>query len=109
MLCFDWIPGHHGWHQTRVFDDAGAQGPASDVKTAAALTVRTLQRTVPCAVPGIMFLSGKNGGDILSVMQMLCRMQQESSIRCEACPGVRLLLHWMNFMYLALVISTSTC
>lgn len=28
------------------------------MQTAAALTVRTLQRTVPPAVPGIMFLSG---------------------------------------------------
>ncbi len=31
-----------------------------DVMTAAALTVRTLQRTVPAAVPGIMFLSGES-------------------------------------------------
>lgn len=36
----------------------GAQGTPVDVTTAAALTVRTLQRTVPPAVPGIMFLSG---------------------------------------------------
>ncbi|KAL6780827.1 FBA6 [Auxenochlorella protothecoides x Auxenochlorella symbiontica] len=36
----------------------GAEGPKVDVRTAAWLTVRTLSRTVPPAVPGIVFLSG---------------------------------------------------
>jgi hypothetical protein len=37
---------------------AGASGPAADVKRVAELTVKALMRTVPPAVPGIMFLSG---------------------------------------------------
>ena len=37
---------------------AGAEGPGADVTTAGYLTARTLSRTVPPAVPGIMFLSG---------------------------------------------------
>lgn len=37
---------------------AGADSPEVDVRTAAYLTVRTLSRTVPPAVPGITFLSG---------------------------------------------------
>eukprot|EP00887_Chlorella_sp_A99_P006841 scaffold2.g6841.t1 len=37
---------------------AGTEGPKADVKTAGYLTLRTLSRTVPPAVPGIMFLSG---------------------------------------------------
>ena len=37
---------------------AGASGPPADVKRVAELTVRALMRTVPPAVPGIMFLSG---------------------------------------------------
>ena len=45
---------------------AGAQGPKADVLTCAALTVRTLQRTVPAAVPGIMFLSGGWEGHTLA-------------------------------------------
>eukprot|EP00897_Mesotaenium_endlicherianum_P001278 jgi/Mesen1/1178/ME000126S00224 len=36
----------------------GSDGPKVDEKTIAALTVRTLQRTVPAAVPGVVFLSG---------------------------------------------------
>lgn len=36
----------------------GAEGPKADVKTSAWLTVRTLSRTVPPAVTGIVFLSG---------------------------------------------------
>eukprot|EP00192_Tetraselmis_astigmatica_P025434 CAMPEP_0117665370 /NCGR_PEP_ID=MMETSP0804-20121206/9772_1 /TAXON_ID=1074897 /ORGANISM="Tetraselmis astigmatica, Strain CCMP880" /LENGTH=279 /DNA_ID=CAMNT_0005472775 /DNA_START=876 /DNA_END=1715 /DNA_ORIENTATION=- len=36
----------------------GADGPNVDPRMAAALTVQTLQRTVPSAVPGVMFLSG---------------------------------------------------
>ncbi|CAI5466507.1 unnamed protein product [Closterium sp. Yama58-4] len=36
----------------------GSDGPKVDEQTIAALTVRALQRTVPAAVPGIMFLSG---------------------------------------------------
>ncbi|KAI3423957.1 hypothetical protein D9Q98_009791 [Chlorella vulgaris] len=36
----------------------GADGPKVDVPTAGFLTARTLSRTVPPAVPGIMFLSG---------------------------------------------------
>ena len=38
---------------------AGAEGPGADVATAGYLTARTLSRTVPPAVPGIMFLSGE--------------------------------------------------
>lgn len=37
---------------------AGADAPKADVKLAGYLTARTLMRTVPAAVPGIMFLSG---------------------------------------------------
>jgi fructose-bisphosphate aldolase class I len=37
---------------------AGAEGPKVDVPTAGYLTARTLMRTVPAAVPGVMFLSG---------------------------------------------------
>ncbi len=37
---------------------AGASGPPADVKRVAELTVKALMRTVPPAVPGIMFLSG---------------------------------------------------
>lgn len=37
---------------------AGADGPKASVSDAAYLTVRTLSRTVPPAVPGITFLSG---------------------------------------------------
>lgn len=37
---------------------SGAEGPRVDARTAAYLTVRTLSRTVPPAVPGITFLSG---------------------------------------------------
>eukprot|EP00270_Netrium_digitus_P011259 TRINITY_DN356_c0_g1_i2.p1 TRINITY_DN356_c0_g1~~TRINITY_DN356_c0_g1_i2.p1 ORF type:complete len:358 (+),score=72.06 TRINITY_DN356_c0_g1_i2:147-1220(+) len=36
----------------------GSDGPKVDNKTIAELTVRTLQRTVPAAVPGVVFLSG---------------------------------------------------
>lgn len=36
----------------------GADGPKVDAATIAKYTVRTLQRTVPAAVPGIVFLSG---------------------------------------------------
>jgi fructose-bisphosphate aldolase class I len=36
----------------------GADGPKVDVATAAYLTVRTLSRAVPPAVPGVVFLSG---------------------------------------------------
>ena len=36
----------------------GDKGPKVDAKTIAEATVRMLQRTVPPAVPGIMFLSG---------------------------------------------------
>ena len=36
----------------------GDKGPKVDAKTVAEYTVRMLQRTVPPAVPGIMFLSG---------------------------------------------------
>lgn len=36
----------------------GADGPKVDAQTIAEYTVRTLQRTVPAAVPGIVFLSG---------------------------------------------------
>jgi fructose-bisphosphate aldolase, class I len=37
---------------------AGADGPSADVAEAAYLTVRALSRTVPAAVPGVVFLSG---------------------------------------------------
>ncbi|KAK9838491.1 hypothetical protein WJX81_002690 [Elliptochloris bilobata] len=37
---------------------AGAKGPAADTNRVAELTVKALLRTVPPAVPGIMFLSG---------------------------------------------------
>lgn len=37
---------------------AGAKGPAADVNRVAELTVKALLRTVPPAVPGVMFLSG---------------------------------------------------
>lgn len=42
----------------RVPGRAGAQSTPADVMTAGWLTARTLSRTVPPAVPGIMFLSG---------------------------------------------------
>ena len=38
---------------------AGADGPKVDKRTAAYLTVRSLSRAVPPAVPGIVFLSGR--------------------------------------------------
>ena len=40
----------------------GAEGPPADVATSAYLTVRALSRTVPAAVPGVVFLSGALGG-----------------------------------------------
>jgi len=36
----------------------GSEGPKVDAMTIAKYTVRTLQRTVPAAVPGVVFLSG---------------------------------------------------
>ena len=45
----------------------GSEGPKVDAQTIAALTVRTLQRTVPPAVPGIMFLSGGQSEEEASV------------------------------------------
>ena len=36
----------------------GAEGPKVDPRMAAALTLQALRRTVPAAVPGVMFLSG---------------------------------------------------
>jgi hypothetical protein len=44
---------------------AGAEGPKVDVPTAGYLTARTLMRTVPAAVPGVMFLSGERGSQLL--------------------------------------------
>lgn len=38
---------------------AGAQAKSADVMVAGWLTARTLSRTVPPAVPGVMFLSGE--------------------------------------------------
>lgn len=37
---------------------SGATGPPADAKRVAEHTVRALLRTVPAAVPGVMFLSG---------------------------------------------------
>lgn len=45
----------------------GSDGPKVDAKTIAALTVRTLQRTVPAAVPGVVFLSGGQSEEDASV------------------------------------------
>merc|ERR1712176_547311 len=41
----------------------GLKGPRADHATIAALTVQTLQRTVPSALPGIFFLSGETALD----------------------------------------------
>merc|ERR1711976_422550 len=41
----------------------GLKGPKADHDTIAALTVQTLLRTVPSAVPGIFFLSGETALD----------------------------------------------
>jgi hypothetical protein len=38
---------------------AGVDGPAADAKTAGLYTATILSRTVPPAVPGVMFLSGR--------------------------------------------------
>merc|ERR1712232_397162 len=41
----------------------GIQGPRADTETVATLTVQTLLRTVPPALPGIFFLSGETALD----------------------------------------------
>merc|ERR1712176_222465 len=41
----------------------GINGPRADTETVATLTVQTLLRTVPAAMPGIFFLSGETALD----------------------------------------------
>merc|ERR1711862_507871 len=41
----------------------GIKGPRADAETIATLTVQTLRRTVPSAMPGIFFLSGETALD----------------------------------------------
>lgn len=45
-------------HVAALGRPAGVSGPQADPVEAATLTVRALQRTVPAAVPGVVFLSG---------------------------------------------------
>lgn len=60
--CYKALNDHHALLEGTLLKPnmvlPGADGPKVDVKTAAYLTARTLSRTVPPAVPGIMFLSG---------------------------------------------------
>lgn len=46
---------------------AGIDGKAASTQEIAMLTVRALQRTVPAAVPGVVFLSGGQSEDDASV------------------------------------------
>ena len=47
---------------------AGVSGPQADPVEAATLTVRALQRTVPAAVPGVVFLSGGQSEEDATIM-----------------------------------------
>ncbi len=60
---------------------AGAQAPQEKVMTAGWLTARTLSRTVPPAVPGIMFLSGEHtllGGSLAAAASRRSTVLQNS-------------------------------
>ncbi|PSC70525.1 fructose bisphosphate aldolase [Micractinium conductrix] len=60
--CYKALSDHHALLEGTLLKPnmvlAGVDGPKADVKTAGWLTARTLNRTVPAAVPGVMFLSG---------------------------------------------------
>ena len=60
--CYKALNDHHALLEGTLLKPnmvlAGVDGPKADVQTAAYLTVRTLSRTVPAAVPGVVFLSG---------------------------------------------------
>jgi fructose-bisphosphate aldolase, class I len=60
--CYKALADHHVLLEGSLLKPnmvlTGADGPAVDVRTAGYLTVRTLSRVVPPAVPGITFLSG---------------------------------------------------
>ncbi|KAL4457253.1 hypothetical protein ABPG75_012118 [Micractinium tetrahymenae] len=60
--CYKALNDHHALLEGTLLKPnmvlAGAEGPKADLKLAGYLTARTLMRTVPAAVPGIMFLSG---------------------------------------------------
>ena len=60
--CYKALNDHHALLEGTLLKPnmvlAGVDGTAADVKTAGYLTVRTLSRAVPPAVPGVMFLSG---------------------------------------------------
>jgi hypothetical protein len=72
----------------RVCMPAGAEGPGADVATAGYLTARTLSRTVPPAVPGIMFLSGECFHRLSGVpASMDCLVQLETAASTTAKPS----------------------
>ena len=47
---------------------AGVSGPQADPVDSATLSVRALQRTVPAAVPGVVFLSGGQSEEDATIM-----------------------------------------
>ena len=61
---------------------AGVDGPAADAKTAGLYTATILSRTVPPAVPGVMFLSGRaEPQQHFELRQLLC-------LPCRACAAL---------------------
>ncbi|KAK9820006.1 hypothetical protein WJX72_005040 [[Myrmecia] bisecta] len=69
--CYKALSDHHVLLEGTLLKpnmvSAGADGPKASAQQIAELTVRALQRTVPAAVPGIVFLSGGQSEEEASV------------------------------------------
>jgi hypothetical protein len=80
--CYKALSDHHVLLEGTLLKPnmvlAGVDGTPADTVTAARLTARALARTVPPAVPGIMFLSGGQGE--LEATAMLAAMNQVADI-----------------------------
>jgi hypothetical protein len=65
---------------------AGVDGPAADAKTAGLYTATILSRTVPPAVPGVMFLSGRaEPQQHFELRQLLCLPCRAHVLLCGLC------------------------
>ncbi len=78
---------------------------------AAMLTVRALQRTVPAAVPGVVFLSGGQSEENATLHLNAMNQIPTKRCACLACHHYRLslVLDWLQLLFFQSLIAIAGC